>query len=109
MPKAKYYLMTAEFIDGPEAERIGLVTRCVPDDQVLDEALVIAVRLASGSRTAVQWTKRVLNHWMRSASPAFGESLALEMIGFLGPDAKEGVAAIRDRRPPVFPSAPLQE
>jgi enoyl-CoA hydratase len=46
---------------------------------------------------------------MRSASPAFGESLALEMIGFLGPDAKEGVAAIRDRRPPVFPSAPAQE
>src|SRR3984957_18466850 len=70
MAKAKYYLMTADFIDGPEAERIGLVPRCVPDDQVLDEALVIAVRLASGSRTAVQWTKRVLNHWMRSASPA---------------------------------------
>jgi enoyl-CoA hydratase len=109
MAKAKYYLMTAEFIDGREAERIGLVTRCVPDGEVLDEALAIAGRLASGSRTAVQWTKRVLNQWMRSASPAFGESLALEMIGFLGPDAKEGVAAIRDRRPPVFPSAPAQE
>jgi enoyl-CoA hydratase len=109
MAKAKYYLMTAEFIDGREAERIGLVTRCVPDDEVLDEALAIAGRLASGSRTAVQWTKRVLNHWMRSASPAFGESLALEMIGFLGPDAKEGVAAVRDRRPPMFPSAPSQE
>jgi enoyl-CoA hydratase len=109
MAKAKYYLMTAEFIDGREAERIGLVTRCVPDGEVLDEALAIAGRLASGSRTAVQWTKRVLNQWMRSASPAFGESLALEMIGFLGPDAKEGVAAIRDRRPPVFPSAPSPE
>jgi enoyl-CoA hydratase len=109
MAKAKYYLMTAEFIDGREAERIGLVTRCVPDEEVLDEALAIAGRLASGSRTAVQWTKRVLNHWMRSASPAFGESLALEMIGFLGPDAKEGVAAIRDRRPPMFPSAPSQD
>jgi enoyl-CoA hydratase len=109
MAKAKYYLMTAEFIDGREAERIGLVTRCVPDGEVLDEALAIAGRLASGSRTAVQWTKRVLNQWMRSASPAFGESLALEMIGFLGPDAKEGVAAIRDRRPPVFPSASSQQ
>jgi enoyl-CoA hydratase len=109
MAKAKYYLMTAEFIDGREAERIGLVTRCVPDGEVLDEALAIAGRLASGSRTAVQWTKRVLNQWMRSASPAFGESLALEMIGFLGPDAKEGVAAIRDRRPPLFPSALSQE
>jgi enoyl-CoA hydratase len=109
MAKAKYYLMTADFIDGPEAERIGLVTRCVPDEEVLAESLAIAVRLASGSRTAVQWTKRVLNQWLRSASPAFGESLALEMLGFLGPDAKEGVAALRDRRPPRFPSAGLPE
>jgi enoyl-CoA hydratase len=109
MAKAKYYLMTADFIDGPEAERIGLVTRCVPDEEVLTESLAIAVRLASGSRTAVQWTKRVLNQWLRSASPAFGESLALEMLGFLGPDAKEGVAALRDRRPPRFPSADLPE
>jgi enoyl-CoA hydratase len=109
MAKAKYYLMTADFIDGPEAERIGLVTRCVPDEEVLTQSLAIAVRLASGSRTAVQWTKRVLNQWLRSASPAFGESLALEMLGFLGPDAKEGVAALRDRRPPRFPSAHLPE
>jgi enoyl-CoA hydratase len=105
MAKAKYYLMTADFIDGPEAERIGLVTKCVPDGEVVSEALAIAERLAQGSRTAVQWTKRVLNHWLLSNSPAFGESLALEMLGFLGPDAKEGVAAIHDRRAPHFPSA----
>jgi enoyl-CoA hydratase len=105
MAKAKYYLMTADFIEGPEAERIGLVTRCVPDEDVLDEALAIAVRLAAGSRTAVQWTKRVLNQGLRASSSTFGESLALEMLGFLGPDAKEGVAALRDRRPPRFPSA----
>lgn len=109
MAKAKYYLMTAEFIDGREAERIGLVTRCVPDDEVLDEALAIAAQLAQGSRTAVQWTKRVLNQWLRAASPAFGESLALEMLGFLGPDAREGVAALRDRRRPRFPSAVAEE
>ena len=105
MAKAKYYLLTADFVDGPEAERIGLVTRCVPDDLVLDEALAIAGRLAAGSATAVQWTKRVMNQWIRQALPAFGESVALEMLGFLGPDAKEGVAALRQRRPPRFPSA----
>jgi enoyl-CoA hydratase len=109
MAKAKYYLMTAEFIDGREAERIGLVTRCVPDGAVVDEALAIAGRLALGSRTAVQWTKRALNQWLKMASPAFGESLALEMIGFLGPDAKEGVAALRDGRSPRFPSAGAPE
>jgi enoyl-CoA hydratase len=105
MAKAKYYLMTADFVDGPEAERIGLVTRCVPDDRVLGEALDIAGRLAAGSRTAVQWTKRVMNQWMLQAAPVFGESLALEMLGFLGPDAAEGIAAVRDRRAPEFPSA----
>lgn len=104
--KAKYYLLTSDFIDGPEAERIGLVTRCVPDDQVVAEALAIARRLAEGSATAVQWTKRAINRWLVTAAPAFGESLALEMLGFLGPDAKEGLDAIRDRRSPVFPSAP---
>jgi len=106
MAKAKYYLMTADFVSGAEAERIGLVTRCVPDDEVLSEAVAIAAKLAAGSATAVQWTKRVMNQWIRQALPAFGESMALEMLGFLGPDAREGVAAVRERRPPRFPSAP---
>jgi enoyl-CoA hydratase len=35
----------------------------------------------------------------------FGESLALEMLGFLGPDVTEGISAVRERRPPEFPSA----
>jgi enoyl-CoA hydratase len=105
MAKAKYYLMTADFIDGPEAERIGLVTKCLPAEEVVAEALAVAERLAQGSRTAVQWTKRSLNQWMISNAAVFGESLALEMLGFLGPDAAEGVAAVKDRRPPEFPSA----
>jgi enoyl-CoA hydratase len=108
MAKAKYYLLTADFVDGPEAERIGLVTKCVPDDAVLPEALAVASRLAAGSATAVQWTRRVMNHWLRQALPTFGESVALEMLGFLGPDAQEGLAAVRDRRQPRFPSAPTR-
>ncbi len=100
--RAKYYLLTADFIDGREAERIGLVTRCVPDDRVLEESLDIAARLANGSQTAIQWTRRVLNEHLRQGLPLFGESLALEMLGFLGPDAKEGVAALRERREPRF-------
>src|SRR5262249_10397607 len=105
MAKAKYHLLTGEPLDGREAERIGLVSRCVPDADVLPRALEIGGRLAAGSRTAIQWTKRVLNHWIRQASPVFGESLALEMLGFLGADAREGVAALLAQRPPRFPSA----
>jgi len=110
MAKAKYYLLTGDFVDGPEAERIGLVTRCVPDDRVVPEALDVARRLAAASATALQWTKRAMNQWLRQALPIFGESVALEMLGFLGPDAREGLTALRERRDPVFPSAaPVQD
>jgi enoyl-CoA hydratase len=102
MARAKWYLMTADFVTGPEAAAMGLVTRCVPDGEVLDEALRMAERIASGPELAVRWTKRVMNQWMRQALPIFGESLALEMLGFVGPDVNEGVAAIREKREPRF-------
>jgi enoyl-CoA hydratase len=105
MAKAKYFLMTADFLDGREAERIGLVTRAVPKDEVLPTALQIAERLALGSQSAIRLTKRALNHWLRSAMPAFEASLAYEMFGFLGPDAAEGLAALQEKRAPSFPSA----
>lgn len=105
--KAKYYLMTADFIDGKEAERLGLVTFAVPQAEVLEKALAIAAKLAAGSQVAIQATKQSLNNWMRMAGPIFDNSLAQEMLQFLGPDAKEGLAAVRGKRPAQFPSAQL--
>ena len=102
MAKAKYYLLTADFIDGREAERIGLVTMCVPPDQVMPKALDVADRLARGSQISIQWTKRALNNWLRQAGPIFDQSLALEMITFTQPDVLEGARAIREKRPPRF-------
>jgi enoyl-CoA hydratase len=107
MAKAKYYLMTADFIDGREAERLGLVTFAVPKDEVLGRALAIAKQLAAGSQTAIRATKKSLNNWMRIAGPIFDNSLAMEMLCFLGADAQEGVAALRGKRAPQFPSAKL--
>ncbi|MBI5089140.1 MAG: enoyl-CoA hydratase/isomerase family protein [Actinobacteria bacterium] len=102
MAKAKYYLLTCDTLTGEEAERIGLVSLCVDDDQVHDTALDVATRLAAGSQSAIRWTKHVLNHWYRQAGPAFDASLALEFYGFGGPDAAEGLASHRERRGPVF-------
>lgn len=107
MTKAKYYLMTADFINGKEAERMGLVTFCAPREEVLDKAMAIAQKLAQGSQTAIKATKKSLNNWMRLAGPIFDNSLALEMLGFLGGDVREGLAAVREKRPPQFPSAKL--
>ncbi|HUO90032.1 MAG TPA: enoyl-CoA hydratase/isomerase family protein [Rhizomicrobium sp.] len=105
LARAKYYLMTADFVSGREAERIGLVSLCVPRAELLDRALATANRLATGSRQAIRFTKRSLNNWMRHFQPAFDASLAMEMLCFLGGDVKEGIAAIRERREPKFPSA----
>jgi len=104
MAKAKYYLLTSEFIDGREAERIGLVSLCVPAEQVLPKALEIGDRLARGAQQAIRWTKRSLNNWLRQAGPIFDQSIALEMLTFMEEDVREGLAAIREKRPPAFPS-----
>ena len=105
MAKAKYYLLTSDFIDGREADRIGLVSMAVPADEVLPKALEVAERLALGPQMALRWTKRALNNWIRLAGPIFDTSLALEMLGFMSDDAAEGLRALQERRAPVFPSA----
>ena len=104
MPKAKYYLLTSDFIDGKEAERIGLVSLCAPAEQVLPKAFEVADKLAQGAQQAIRWTKRSLNNWLRQAGPIFDQSIALEMLTFMGEDVREGVQAIREKRPPRFPS-----
>jgi len=105
MAKAKYYLLTAEFIDGKEAERIGLVSLCAPADKLMEKAWGVADKLAAGPQQAQRWTKRALNNWLRVAGPIFDASLAFEMLNFLGPDVKEGISGIKEKRPPKFPSA----
>ncbi|MBF6567567.1 MAG: enoyl-CoA hydratase/isomerase family protein [Candidatus Binataceae bacterium] len=105
MAKAKYYLLTADFIDGKEAERIGLVSMCVPAAELMDRAFEVARKLASGPQHALRWTKRSLNNWLRTAGPSFDASLALEMLGFFSSDVTEGIEAVRNKRQPSFPSA----
>ncbi len=102
MAKAKYYLLTCETLSGEEAERIGLVSLCVDDDQVQAKALAVAEQLANGAQSAIRFTKHTLNHWYRAFEPAFDASLALEFLGLAGPDAAEGVAAHREKRAPRF-------
>jgi enoyl-CoA hydratase len=105
MAKARYYLLTGEMVTGAEAERLGMVAKALPREQVLDEALRIADVLATGSQPAIRLTKKALNSWLRSAGPTFDQSAAYEMLTFLGPDVVEGYTALREKRPPQFPSA----
>src|SRR6476469_2410960 len=97
LAKAKYYLMLCDPVSGEEAERIGLVSLAVDETELVAKAFEIARRLAAGSQSAIRWTKYSLNNWLRMAGPTFDASLALEFIGFGGPDVHEGIASLREK------------
>jgi enoyl-CoA hydratase len=102
LARSKYYLMTGEMVTGEEAERIGLVSKALPRDEVLAEAMRVAAHLATGPQLAIRLTKRALNGWIRSAGPIFDQSAAYEMLTFMGEDIKEGLASLREKRAPQF-------
>lgn len=108
MAKAKYYLLTAENFTGEEAEQMGLVTMAVDDAEVEERALSVAIKLAESAPAAIRWTKHTLNHWLRQAAPIFDASLALEFIGFAGPEGREGIDAFLEKRSANFsPDTPV--
>jgi enoyl-CoA hydratase len=102
MAKAKYHLMLNEPVTGEEAERMGLVSLAVEPEEVMPRALAVAERFANAAPDAVRFTKHALNNWIRSAWPAFEASLAFGILGFTGPEAREGLAALKEKRPPNF-------
>jgi enoyl-CoA hydratase len=106
MAKAKYYLLLCDQVSGEEAERIGLVSLTCEENELQEKSLDVARRLAAGAQTALRWTKSSLNNWLRMAGPSFDASLAYEMLGFTGPEVKEGIASHREKRAPKFPAEP---
>ena len=102
LARAKYYLLLCEPLTGETAAEIGLVSMCVDDDKLEETALSIAVRLSKGAPLAIQTTKYALNNWLRMAGPSFDASTALQFFTFAGPEAKEGLASHREKRPPDF-------
>jgi enoyl-CoA hydratase len=108
MAKAKFYLLTCDTLSGEEAERIGLVSLCVEDADVQDRAMAVAQQLAEGSQSAIRWTKQTLNNWYRAQSAILDASLAYEFFGFGGPDAREGLTSLGEKRAPHF-SGPTGE
>lgn len=101
--KAQELILTGNFVDGREAERIGLANRCVPDDQLQDATYELAHRIASGPPVAIEFAKRAIRD---------SEGLPLrrhfESIGYFmsvvnqTEDVGEGMRAFVERRDPVF-------
>ena len=108
MAKAKYLLMLCEPVNGEDAEKYGLVSLCVEDDELQDKAVEVAARLAAGAPSAIRWTKYALNNWYRMMGPSYDASTALEMLGFAGPEVREGLSSHLEKRKPVFnPESPI--
>jgi len=100
--KAKYFLLSNEPLTGEEAERHNLVSLAVDAETLQDRAVEVAIRVANTAPSAVAFTKYTINHWLRQAQPIFDLSLALELIGFEGSEAREALAAAIEKRAPVF-------
>jgi len=103
MARAKEYLLTGDWIDGREAERIGLVNYAVPQDQVMPRAMEIARRLARNAPLAVRWTKYSVNKVLRDhVNLALDSSMFLEAATMSSEDLAEAARAFFEKRQPRF-------
>ncbi|MCK8787277.1 enoyl-CoA hydratase, partial [Roseomonas sp. NAR14] len=76
----------------------------VEEAELDDRAVEVASRLAEGAQSAIRWTRYALNNWLRMAGPSFDASLAMEFMGFSGPEVREGLASHLEKRRPEFPT-----
>jgi enoyl-CoA hydratase len=98
-------MLTGRDIDAEEAERIGLVSRQVPEDRLLDTCYAIAERMAAFSRPGIELTKRTLWSGLDAASlegHMQAEGLGQLFVRLLTTNFEEAVAARAEKRPPVF-------
>ncbi len=98
-------MLTGRDIDAEEAERIGLVSRQVPDDQLLDTCYAMAEQMAAFSRPGIELTKRTLWSGLDAASlegHMQAEGLGQLFVRLLTTNFEEAVAARAEKRPPVF-------
>jgi enoyl-CoA hydratase len=101
--RAKQFLLTGDALGAEEAWRMGLVNRVVAPDALEDEALAFARRLAAGAPLAIRYTKQAVNKLVKDAlNTAFDTSTALEIVTFQSEDHREALAALREKREPVF-------
>ncbi len=103
MRRAMEILMLNPTISAPEASEMGLITRVVPDDSLLEEGFALARTLAAGAAAAQANTKRLLwNGIGQGVEAAMSEENQAQAVLSGMADAREGLAAVIEKRPPRF-------
>ena len=101
--KAMDMCLTARMMDAQEAERAGLVSRIVPNDKLMEEALAVAEKIAAYSLPVVMMIKESVN---RAFESTLAEGILFERrifhSQFALADQKEGMAAFLEKRKPAF-------
>lgn len=101
---ASEFLYSARTVGAEEAEKLGLVNRVVPEDELLDAALELAGQICQNSPGGVQLSKRALQANMEASS--YAAALELENRGQAlltrSDDMAEALAAFQEKRAPVF-------
>ncbi|MDE0720882.1 MAG: enoyl-CoA hydratase-related protein [Dehalococcoidia bacterium] len=101
--KAKELLMTGDIIDATEAERIGLVNKVVPHDQLMTEVMGLARRLANGPALAIRGTKHAINKKiLNDLNLALDVGLVLEERSARHPDHTEAAKSFVEKRTPQY-------
>ncbi|MEE8399192.1 MAG: enoyl-CoA hydratase-related protein [Desulfobacterales bacterium] len=103
LSKAYEILLTGDIIDAQEAERIGLVTKTVPHDDLMPVVNAMAAKMAGMPPVAVRMTKEAVRKGLDYNLPALGEyhSYALKVL-FGTEDFREGSTAVLEKRTPTF-------
>jgi enoyl-CoA hydratase/carnithine racemase len=97
-------LLTGEMIDAAAAERWGLVNRAVAPDRVLDEALAMAATIAAKSPRVLKIGKEAFYRQAEmDLDAAYAETARIMVENMMIDDAKEGIGAFLEKRPPVWP------
>jgi enoyl-CoA hydratase len=103
LARAKEYLFTGDLISAQKAAEIGLINHCVPKEELDTAVDAFCKRLLAGAMGAIRATKILTNlELKRLATAVMDAGIAYESVSVRSADHMEGIAALREKRPPKF-------